>query len=465
MTAADAWFLYLESGTVHLHVTGLLILDPSAAPNGFSFAKLRRHVISRLDLLPMLRRRAVEVPLGIDHASWINDPAFDIDNHIRRRSLKQDGSAQALAHVVGEFASIPLDRSRPLWQMLVVDGLDDGTVAVAIKMHHCIIDGVTGMDVLTHLLDITPSPPKRRPSKYQPDPDPNVFETVADATWHRLTTPLRPARAAVNVAGSISRAAAASVGRRLSGDQAAAHPLNAPRTAVNGTITGRRAVAYGTTDLDDFKEIARAFDVKINDVVLACCTTGLRDYLSARDDLPDRALVCSVPVSTHAPDREERSANQVSDMFVNLPVHVADPIERLQLIHQGCLGAKKVQESLGSDMIGDVVELLPASLFHAAARLYSVVGLADRLPPVHNLVVSNVIGAPVPLYLAGAEVVAMYPFGPLMEGTGLNVTVVSSNGQMNIGLITCPDLVDDPDALLEAILGGVSELARAAGRP
>lgn len=463
MAAADAWFLYLESPTVHLHVTGLLVLDPSTAPNGYTFAKLRRHVVGRLDLIPMMRRRVVEVPFGIDHAGWIDDPGFDIDEHVHRRSLKGHGSASALVDLVGEFASIRLDRGRPLWDMLVIDGLDDGTVAVLLKMHHCIIDGITGMDVLTHLLDLTPTPPKRRPAKFDPTHLPNVFETTAGAVWNRLTTPLRPAQAAIDVATSARRAVTASLQRRLRGDESGAHPLNAPRTSLNGTITGRRSVAFRSSRLQDFKDIAAAFDVKVNDVVLAACTAGLREYLSARDELPDRALVCSVPVSVHGQDQRDAAANQVSDMFVHLPVHLADPVEQLQSIHHGCVGAKEVHESVGPNVIGDVIEMIPSPLFHAASRLYSIARLADLLAPVHNLVISNVVGAPIPLYLAGAEVVSMYPFGPLMEGTGLNITVLSGNGRLHIGLIACPELVPHLDELLDAMLDGLTSLATLAG--
>lgn len=462
MTASDAWFLYLESPTVHLHVTGLLVLDPTTAPKSLSFAKLRRHVAGRLDLLPMMRRCVVEVPMGIDHAGWIDDPDFDIDQHVHHCRIKGPGSPDVLAGIVGEYASVPLDRSRPLWDMLVVDGLDDGTTAVVLKMHHCIIDGVTGMDVLAHLLDVTPTPPRRRAEPFRPERRPSAIETMAEAAWHRVTTPFRPARAAAEVITSLGRAATTSVRRRLGGEQAGAHPLNAPRTVINGTLSSRRVVSYGARPLQDFKTISHGFGVTINDVVLAACTAGLRSYLAARDDLPDRPLVCSVPVSTHGHDQRDGSANQVSDMFVHLPVQIADPVKRLRSIHRGCQGAKELHESLGSNMIADVIELVPSSLFHAASRLYSVAGLADRLAPVHNVVVSNVVGAPIPLYLAGAEVVAMYPFGPLMEGTGLNITVVSSNGEMNIGLIACPDVVEDVDELLAGMLDGVSDLLSAA---
>lgn len=463
LTAADAWYLYLEGPTVPLHVTGLLLLDPSTAPTGFTFQKLRRYIAGRLDLMPALRRRLIEVPLAIDHPSWIEDPDFDLANHVHRHVLAEPGSPQDLADFIGGFASVRLDRGRPLWDLMAVEGLDDGNVAVVMKMHHCIVDGISGMDVMANLLDLHPVPKRRRRSPaHEPEPVPSPVQVIASAGWNRLTSPMRPVRAAADVATSLANMAGTSIRRRRGGADAVAHPINAPRTRFNSSITAERSVAFGRIPLADMKAIGRAFGVTVNDVVLASCTYGLRSYLQTHDTIPDRPLVCSVPVSTHGAGDPGRSANQVSTMFVNLPVQLADPVDQLQAIHVGSLGAKDVQQSVGTEMISDVIELIPASLFHAATRLYSDAGFADRFAPVHNLVVSNVIGSPVPLYLAGAQVVAMFPFGPLMEGTGLNVTVLSNNGEMNIGLIACPHLVPDLDDLLESMATGVEMLLESA---
>jgi WS/DGAT/MGAT family acyltransferase len=464
LTAADAWFLYLEGPTVPLHVTGLMLLDPSTAPTGFSFDKLRRYIGGQLDLMPMLRRRLVEVPMGIDHPCWVEDPAFDLDQHVHRHVLVGDGSKDELARVASAFATAPLDRSRPLWDLVLVEGLDDGTFALIMKMHHCIVDGVSGLDIMANLLDLTPSSTRRRVSDWQPERLPRTAEVIAAATWNRLTDPLRPLRAAAGVASSLAQVTGTAVRRRLGGADAIAHPVNAPRTTFNASLTANRVVAFGVAPLEDLKMIKRTFGVTINDVVLAACTSGLRRYLGSRDHIRDRALVCSVPVSTHGQGGPDRSANRVSTMFVNLPVHLADPVDQLRAIHAGSSAAKKVQDSVGADIIGDVIELIPASVFHLATRLYSDAGLADRLAPVHNLIVSNVAGSPVPLYLAGARVVALFPFGPLIEGTGLNVTVLSNDGVMNIGLIACPELVPDLDDLLEGMLEGVAVLLDAAAR-
>lgn len=461
--ATDASFLYLESDTVHLHVTGVLLLDPSTAPKPVTFRVLRAHVNSRLDELPMLRKRLVEVPYGIDHPEWADDPDFDLDDHVDRFRLDRPGSHGQLADQISRLASHPLDRSKPLWQLQVIEGIHDGNIAVVVRMHHSLVDGISGVEIMAHLLDLAPDQgPRPRRKPWRPGPLPVRSDVAADAFRNRLGDPLRPVRAAVGTANSVVQAAGALAGRWLRGATTIAHPGGAPRTRLNGTITGNRRVAFTTVPLDDLKAVRRAFGTTINDVVLAMCTAGLRRYLTVHDELPDRPLVASVPVSVHGELTDQGSTNQVSNMFVHLPVQLDDPVAQLRAIREGTLGAKEVQQAVGADILGNVVELLPPTLFSWFARQYSQVGLADRIAPVHNLIVSNVPGPPVPLYLAGAEAVGIYPFGPLMEGTGLNVTVLSGNGQLHIGLIACPELVPHLDALLDGMLAGLARLSLAA---
>ena len=466
LTAADAWFLYLEGPTVPLHVTGLLLLDPSTASDGFTFANLRRHLLSRIDLIPAMRRRLVEVPLGIDHPCWVEDPEFDVDRHMHRHLLDGTRDTAELQRFVGDFAAKHLDRGRPLWDLVLVEGLSDGRVAVLLKMHHCTVDGVSGMDVIVSLLDFSPTPERYPVSvDWMPGRVPTSLEVIAGATWSRLSQPLRPVRALADAAHSVGQIAGTSIRRRLSGADVVAHPLNAPRTRFNASLSRERSVVFGQVPLDDFKIIRAAFGVTVNDVVLAACTSGLRSYLEACDTVPNRSLVCSVPVSTHGNQglRESaHAANQVSTMFVNLPVHLADPLEQLTHIHAGSLGAKEVQSAVSADMIGDLVDLIPISLFNMSTLLYSQARFADRFAPVHNVVVSNVVGSAVPVYLAGAKLVGMFPFGPLMEGAGLNVTVLSNEGVMNIGMLACPSLVPNSGDLLDWVVEGVALLRSAA---
>ncbi|MFN8053604.1 MAG: wax ester/triacylglycerol synthase family O-acyltransferase [Acidimicrobiales bacterium] len=457
LSSSDAWFLDVESTTVPMHVTGLLLLDPSTAGSDWSPERLRRNVGAKLAAIASLRRVLVEVPLGIDHPTW-RPVVPDIDEHVRHRTAPGHRTGRPGA-VMSEFATTPLPRDRPLWEALVIDGLDDDRVAFAIKVHHAIADGVTGLELLTEILDLSPEP--------TPAPDPGIptdvaappaaANTLAAALAHRAVTPLRPVRAAAGLATAAGRLAARTA---RGGTDRAAHPLGAPRTPFNGTLTERRTVAFGQLPLADFKHVARAADVTVNDVVLAAVTFTLRRSLQRSRRLPDRALICSVPVSTHG-DTGSKSANQVSDLFVPLPVHLDEPLERLRVVHDGCIEAKALHSALGASVIGDLVELLPAASLRLGARIYSQAGLADRFAPIHNVIVSNVAGPPVPLYLEGAEVEGLYPFGPLVEGTGVNITVFSNAGRMNVGVITCPDLLPRPGTIVADLRRGMDQLLAA----
>jgi diacylglycerol O-acyltransferase / wax synthase len=462
LSSEDAWFFYAEGPTTPLHVTGLLLLDPSTAPAGFGIDQLRSHVRGRIHLMAQLRRRLVEVPFGIDHPSWVEDPGFDLDQHVVHHVL-EDATDADLARHVGEFAALPLDRTRPLWQMDLVEGLVGGRAAVAMKLHHSIVDGVSGMGMVADLLDLTPegATTPAAPDEWEPESVPGPLQSLAGASVHRLTTPLRPIRAAAGTAASLAGMAQTGLRRRLGGADAIAHPLGAPRTRFNSSLSGRRSVAFGSVSLAEVKDVRRHFGVTVNEVVLAACAHGLRCWLEEFDDLPDKPLVCSVPVSVHSAEPGD-TTNQLSTMFVGLPVQLDDPIRRLEAVHTASEGAKEMQSAVGARLIGDVVEILPSTLLSAMVGLYSRTNLVERIAPVHNLIVSNVRGYPGALYLAGAEIRAMYPFGPLMEGTGLNVTVLSHHDDLDVGIIACPDVLPEVDRLLEGILEGVEVLRGAA---
>jgi WS/DGAT/MGAT family acyltransferase len=470
LTAADSWFLYLETPTVHLHVTGLVVLDPATAPDGLTFRRLRDEVATRLHRLPSLQRRLVEVPLGIDHPTMVEDPDFDLDHHLTHHVLER-GDHRELAEFVGAACSEQLDRTRPLWRMAYVEGLADGRTALVTTLHHALVDGVSGVGFMAELLDVRPDAPPPPPPQvpWQPERVPPPPVAAAEAAHHRLVTPLRPLRAVARTGRSLLGTTVAALRARAAGT-AAAGPFDAPRTPLNATLTPRRTVEFGTTPLSGAKAVRSAFGVTVNDVVLAACTAGLRRFLLRQGVEPTRPLTCSVPVSVHgrtSAGRRTAPVNQLSNMFVHLPVHLEDPVEQLLAVARSAAGAKAVQDAMSPEMIGDVVDLIPPPLFHFGAELWSRARLADRLPPVHNLIISNVRGSPVPLYLAGARVAGLFPFGPLMEGTGLNVTVISHEADLDVGFIACPDLVPDLGTLMADVLDGFDTLRRRAdpGRP
>ena len=241
-----------------------------------------------------------------------------------------------------------------------------------------------------------------------------------------------------------------------------ARPFDAPRTLFNHSITARRSVAFSKCSLDDLKLVKTTFGVTVNDVVLAACTQSLRAYLAKRGETFERPLVVSVPVSVKGKTTAGGSANQVSNMFVRLPVHLVDPVDQLRAVRVDTLDAKAVHGAIGADMIGDVTEVTPPAIFNLASRLYSSANLADRLAPIHNLVISNVPGPPFPLYIAGAQLVGMYPFGPLIEGSGLNISVLSNMGNMDIGVIACPDIAPDVEEVSDGIVDAIEVLRQAA---
>lgn len=468
ISAGDAAFVYMENQVVRMHVTGLLLLDPATMPGGYSFDAFRTYLEARLDRISMFRRRLLRDPLGIDHPVWVDEPDFDLDDHIHRVDLGGSATAADLAEWVGEFSSVPLDYGRPLWDMTVVEGFADGTVAVATKMHHVAVDGTTGTGIMAELFDLTPdAPPIAADATIldsTPRPVPGPVPLILDALRSRLADPLRGVRALGRTLASAGQLLQAIAGGGDDDTATMARPFDAPRTSFNRSLTQRRSVAFGSAPLEDLKFVRSTFGVTVNDVLLGACTIALRGYLDANGESFDRPLVVSEPVSVHGQVANTNTVNQVSDMFLRLPVHLSDPVDQLRAIHLDTTAAKAAHQALGADIMGDVTELTPPGFFNMASRMYSRAGLAERLAPIHNLVISNVAGPPVPLYVAGARLVGVYPFGPLIEGSGLNITALSNMGHLDIGIHACPDVAPDVDALIQRILDAIATLRAAAER-
>ncbi|MBS1837057.1 MAG: wax ester/triacylglycerol synthase family O-acyltransferase [Actinobacteria bacterium] len=462
LKGADASFLYMENRVVHMHVTGVMVLDPSTMADGYRFSTFRDHIVDRLHLIPAFRRRLLRVPFGIDHPVWVDDPAFDLDDHLHRHRLRRPGRQEELATFVGNYASHPLDESRPLWDMVVVEGIEDGRVAVVSKMHHVAVDGVTGTDLMAQLVDLSPETarPEGADTPFRPHRIPSSPRLAVEALVSRASDPLRVFRSFGRAAVAVGRLGQAALGEE--DGPTMARPFDAPRTFFNHSLTARRSVAFATAPLEDCKFVKSTFGTTVNDVFLAACSQALRTYLSAHGEIPDRPLLASVPVSVHGHTSEQGATNQVSNMFVRLPTDLADPVDQLRSVRLETRDAKAAHGAIGADMIGDVTELTPPAIFNLASRLYSRAGLAERLAPIQNLVISNVPGPPVPLYVAGARLEAVYPFGPLIEGAGLNITVLSNMGNMDIGVIACPDIAPDVEDLATGIAEGIEVLRLAA---
>lgn len=447
LSGLDHSFLTFETPSVHMHVAQTAIFDPSTMPGGYDFDRIKDHISSRLHLVPPFRRRIVEIPFGFHHPLWVEDPDFDIDYHVRRVGVPAPGTLEELADLAGRIASRPLDRTRPLWESYVCEGLEGGRIGVITKMHHCAVDGVSGAELMASLFDLTPEGPDiLPPDDHEPERVPSDIELVG----HALGSLARQAVKLVPLLGQTVSTAANLVQRHWDPDVVVgAVPLTAPRTPWNVAITPHRRVSFAKVDLDDVKAIKDHHGVTVNDVVLALMGGTLRRYLEAVAALPDEPLIAACPISVRTEDQRGETNNRVSAMFTTLATQIGDPVERLRRIHETTKGAKEDHNAIGASFLTEWAEYAAPRTFALASRLYSQLNLANRHRPIHNVVISNVPGPPIPLYYAGAELVAAYPMGPIMEGAGLNITVMSYRDRVDIGFMACrelmPDIWDLPD--------------------
>lgn len=461
MSGIDAAFLYFETPNMHMHVVATIVFDPSTSPRGYSFEGVKRVIGDRLHLAPPLRRKLAPTPFNLHHPVWVEDTDFDLDYHVRRIGCPAPGTEEQLSEIVGDIASRPLDRSRPLWEIWIVEGLENGHTAAVAKMHHCTIDGVSGANFMVHFLDLEAEGAERPapPDDWRPDRKPSEIELLGRALIARAVKPLNWITVVPATLKSVGGFIAA---RRRTEGPGMPTPLRAPRTSFNTTVTPHRKVSYTHVPLEDVKAIKRAFGTTVNDAVLAIVSGGLRRYLAARNEMPDRSLLAAVPVSVRTEDEKDKvGSNKVSAMFSTLATDIDDPIERLKAIAEANKGAKEEHKAIGADMLTKWGELAAPTTFSLAVRMYAGLKLAERHPVVHNLVISNVPGPSFPLYFAGAKLVALYPLGPIFDGAGLNITVVSYMDQLFFGLIGCREIVDVWD-IAGHITESFAELSKAA---
>jgi WS/DGAT/MGAT family acyltransferase len=458
LSGLDATFLYLETPTLHMHVAMTAVFDPSTMPGGYSFDRVKQFIGDRVHLIPPFHQRLVEVPFRLNHPLWVKDPAFDLDYHVRRIGAPSPGGPAELGKVAGQIASSPLDRSRPLWEAWVVEGLADDNVALVAKVHHCGVDGSAGAQFMVSLFDLEPDAPGPEPVEIETESVPSDGELMYHATVSRMRQRLN---IVPMVGKTISSAASLIAARSNSERPSGAVPLTAPATPFNGAITATRNVAFSRVELADIKAVKNAADATVNDVVLAICSGALRRYLEGIDALPDSSLLAVCPVAVGADATTGPSANSVSAMFTALATDIADPALRLAVISENTKGAKEDHNALGADMLQGWTEFAGPNTFALAARLYSSMNLADRHRPIHNLVISNVPGPPFPLYFAGAELRAAYPMGPVMEGAGLNITVMSYRDSVDFGFMVCDDLLPDVWDLADSVQPAFEELYEA----
>jgi len=460
LAGIDALLLYVENPTVHMHTIKVIGIDPLEG-TAYSFEQLKAAIGARLHLLPPFRRRVVEVPFGLHHPVWVNDSDLDLDHHVRRAEVPAPGGPREIDAVVSEIASVPLDRSRPLWELWVLEGPPHGRIVIVGKIHHAVADGVAVSGLLANVL--TPADDtlaaSAREAAWRPEPLPSRGRLLRDA----MRDHLRQMRHLPGLTReSIRNLLAVARSRRKAAVRLPRPLLDAPSTSLNGALGSRRSFASTALALADVQRIRTAFGVTFNDVLLALVASTLRTYLSARGELPARPLLAEVPVATDRPGLTPRLAgNRLSNIFTSLATDVVDPVARLRAIHDSMQAAKVLHDLLGPDLYREWSEYAPPRLVAWWMRLYSRLRMADRHRPPVNVIVSCVPGPREPLEWPAGRLAAIYSVGPIIEGAALNVTGWSYLDHLYVGVLSCPDLLSDPHVITNGLHQALAELCTA----
>ncbi len=481
LTGLDASFLYMETGRTHGHVSGLGVYEPPS-DDFRPYDAVRAQIESRLHLLEPFRRRLVEVPLGLDHPWWISDPDFDLDFHVRHLAIPAPGDDEQLCTQVARIIGRHMDRSRPLWECYVFEGLESGNFAVLIKTHHATIDGAAGVKMLSILLDADPSGDPLPPDDgaWKPEPVPSDAELMSRTAVSLVRRPGRAARVQLGLVQQLAETTRnrglsemvsvarrtlppALGGRRRAPDGERLPNTAAPRTPFNASVTPHRRLALGSVPLDDIKALKTELGATVNDVVMAICAGALRRYLQEHDALPDEPLVSAVPVSIRTGDEPDIWTNRVSMMVVSLPTNVDDPLARVRVVHDEMLDAKDRFKMVPADALVDLAQFSSPALAAQASRLATSIRVADRMNPPVNVLISNVPGPRQPLHMGGARLAHYYPVSTISDGMGLNITVHSYLDTLDIGLVSCRELVPDLDHLVDLHVEEVQALFDATG--
>ncbi len=483
LSSLDAQFLAIESETHYGHVGGVAVLDPSTRESGeLRLEDLTQLLEERIHLLPVMKWKLAEVPLGLDRPYWIEDPNFDLEYHLREIALPAPGDDHKLAAQVSRLTSRHLDRARPLWELYLIQGLEGGRCAVMTKMHHAMIDGMSGAEIMGVLFDLEPGGreiPPPAPGNQDADDPPSSLEMLGRGL---VALPVQPLRALKSVpstlpyldvapsilglpgAETISRYASRAR-QTLGGDgdgEIIQRPRHqAPHTPFSGRISAHRRFSFGSLPLGSVKAVKDSLGVKVNDVVVAMCAGAVRELLMAEGSLPSEPLLAQIPVSVRTDEQVGTYGNRVSVMIVPIPTDEPDPLERVERSRVAMLAAKERHKAMPAELLQDVANFIPPAINARAARVALQLGTQQRMRPLYNLVISNVPGPRFPLYMGGAEITANYPVSVVADGAGLNITVMSYRDSMDFGLICDRDQIPEIWDLLDALRSDLGALEAA----
>ncbi len=466
----DAVFLWAETPSTHMTIAFVGIFDPSTTPGGPGgpgelFGRFKQLLEERIHLIPQFRQRVVNVPFGLDNPYFVDDPDFDIGYHLRRIALPPPGDRLLLQEFVGRLVSRPMDMTKPLWEIYLVEGLEDGHWAYIGKAHHVLVDGVGGNEMLVQLLDLEPEPRTVEPPEepWSPGPLPSDADLLRHAVVGTARKPMRFAQT-VRRSADVAMDFAKWGFRKDDGDPGLT--VLGPRTFLNGPIHPHRQVSLGQFSLEDVKRAKNILGCTVNDIVLAVTGRALRAFVTAHGETVDKGMVAAVPISIRPKDDGGETVvdNQVSGMTVPLHDDVEDVVEQLRLISRATKPAKEQLGAVAATLLQDWSEYAPPAVAAQAMRFYSRAGLARRHPPIANVTLSNVPGPPIPLYLAGSQMVAMYPIGPVIHNQRVNITVVSYRDTMFIGAAADREAVPDLDELVEQFDKALADVLAAAER-
>lgn len=460
VSGQDATFLYAESPTSPMHIATLTIVEGSIEFNNF-----KEIVASKLHLIPKFRKKLLNVPLNLDYPYWVDDPYFDIDLHINRLKLPDPANWKTLREMTSSIFSSPLDLRRPLWSIDFIEGLDEvsqvpkGSIAIVSKIHHVMIDGSSGVGIMSILFDKNEEDKNKKPSPpkpYEPEPLPDEISLLIKSTYGFFKNPLKVPKLIGETAYSFLKV---KMNSQLKVKRSSLKSTYAtPKTIFNKSVSPKRTWGTAILSFDRINRLRKIMDVSVNDLILAICAGAIRRYLEEREKLPAQPLVANVPISIRVKDEEQQMNNQISNMFVKIGTHIKNPIERLEFIYEQTSIGKSKHKAVGAKALSKMADAVPFGLANLAASLYSKYNIKEFHRPPFNVTITNVPGPQNPLYLKGHKVVGIFGLTPVLDGFGLIIAAFSYNGLVSITTTSDAKTMPDTDKFSRYIRESANEL-------